>query len=281
MADTVGSAPRSVSRIFALLELMARQQRSMTLAEISSELALPKSSLLGLLRPLVSEDYLSHRDGRYSLGSSLFHLSAAILELRQFPQIARQYLTDLAETSGESVVLAAVDLQAETVMYVDTIESKQAVRYAAPTGSIRPLYCSAAGVCLLSFQAPEWREAFLERVSIKPLTEFTVRDVNALRKRCDRIRQLGVATSLREAVVEAAGLAAPIFGINGQVEHAVLIGLPAERFGQREKELTELVKETAARITYCLGGANAIAQSANSSAEAPARRTRRRTREKA
>lgn len=248
----------------------------MTLAEISSELELPKSSLLGLLRPLVSEDYLSHRDGRYALGSRLFQLSAAILELRHFPQIARQHLIDLAEQSGESVALTAIDLNAETVMYVDTIESKQAVRYAASAGSVRSLYCSAAGLCLLSYQAPEWRKSYFDHVSITPLTEFTVRDVKALRKRCEMIRTQGVATSLREAVADAAGLAAPVFSVNGQVEHAVLIGLPAERFAQREHELTELVKEAAARITYSLGGANAIAQGQEPMKGKPPRRSRRR-----
>jgi len=254
MNDLPPRAPRSVLRLLKLLELLAHSQEGLTLAAISVALDSPKSSLLALLRPMVTEDYLVHRNGRYMSGAKTFRLAAAIFEGHQFPRAARQYLVELAESTDESVFLAAIDREAETATYVDIVEGRQAVRYTVPAGTVRPLYSSAAGLCLLAFQKMEWREAYCQNVDIQPLTEYTVQSQAALRVRCNSIREKGVAVSVRESVSDAAGIAAPVFASDGRVDYAVLVGQPAERFRKNDAKMEQLVKTAANKISFCFGG---------------------------
>src|SRR3546814_3403055 len=73
-----------------------------------------------------------------------------ILSKRSFPEIIRGCMESLAEQTGETVYLAAVDREAGTSTYVEGIDSPQPVSYWVPIGTSRPLYCSAAGLCLLA-----------------------------------------------------------------------------------------------------------------------------------
>src|SRR5690606_32171468 len=139
-----------------LFEVVARSDEGLSLSELSVALKAPKSSLLLLLKPLVSRGYLNHASARYMLGSAAFTMATTMLSARKFPKLIRTYMEELAERTGESIFLAALDRDAKTVTYIECVESSQAIRYAVPAGSVRPLYPSAAGRALLAFQDTEW-----------------------------------------------------------------------------------------------------------------------------
>ena len=60
----VAGTPRSVMRVLRVFEAVAAQREGNTLAQLSSQVGSPKSSLLMLLRPLVAAGYLLHVDSR-------------------------------------------------------------------------------------------------------------------------------------------------------------------------------------------------------------------------
>lgn len=217
-------------RVLGLFEAVSAAREGRTLAQLSVQLGSPKSSLLLLLRPLVAGGYLLHVDNRYRLGAAAYKLASAILATRDLAQSMGPYLEDLATRTRESVFLALLDREARLVTYVDRIDSPQAVRYSVPVGTMRPLYCSAAGLVLLAFQDEEWRERYLRTAHIKPLTPDTVVGKAAIRAQLARIREEGVAVSVGAAVAGVAGIAAPVFDPDGSVCAALLIGAPADRF---------------------------------------------------
>lgn len=217
-------------RVLGLFEAVSAAREGRTLAQLSVQLGSPKSSLLLLLRPLVAGGYLLHVDNRYRLGAAAYKLASAILATRDLAQSMGPYLEDLATRTRESVFLALLDREARLVTYVDRIDSPQAVRYSVPVGTMRPLYCSAAGLVLLAFQDEEWRERYLRTAQIKPLTPDTVVGKAAIRAQLARIREEGVAVSVGAAVAGVAGIAAPVFDPDGSVCAALLIGAPADRF---------------------------------------------------
>lgn len=217
-------------RVLGLFEAVSAAREGRTLAQLSVQLGSPKSSLLLLLRPLVAGGYLLHVDNRYRLGAAAYKLASAILATRDLAQSMGPYLEDLATRTRESVFLALLDREARLVTYVDRIDSPQAVRYSVPVGTMRPLYCSAAGLVLLAFQDEEWRERYLRTAQIKPLTPDTVVGKAAIRAQLARIREEGVAVSVGAAVTGVAGIAAPVFDPDGSVCAALLIGAPADRF---------------------------------------------------
>jgi hypothetical protein len=58
------SGPRSLERLLALFDVLSTAPNGSSLAELSTLLGSPKSSLLNLLRPLVSEGFLVHDETR-------------------------------------------------------------------------------------------------------------------------------------------------------------------------------------------------------------------------
>jgi DNA-binding IclR family transcriptional regulator len=172
-------------------------------------------------------------------------LASAILATRDLTQLMAPYMEDLVARTRESVFLAILDREARLVTYADRIDSPQAVRYSAPVGAMRPLYCSAAGLVLLAFQEEAWRERYLKSVTIKALTTDTVTNKAALLANLEKIRQEGVSISIGEAVAEVAGIAAPIVDPDGSVSAALLIGAPADRFRRELPKLREIILDVA------------------------------------
>lgn len=69
--------------------------------------------------------------------------------------MARPFLLDLARVTGETVFLSVVER--EEVLYIDKVDSTQAIRYIADIGTRRPLHCTSVGKLYLAL-LPE-REA--------------------------------------------------------------------------------------------------------------------------
>ena len=245
----VAGAPRSVMRLLRVFETVAATREGNTLSQLSAHLGSPKSSLLLLLRPLVANGYLLHVDNRYRLGGAAYRLAGDILSARDFNQLMRPFMEDLVARSRESVFLAILDREARVVVYAERIDSPQAIRYSAPVGSMRPLYCSAAGLVLLAFQDEEWRERYLRTTQIKPLTPRTVVAKTAIRRSLVKIRSEGAAVSIGEAIPGVGGIAAPIVNADGTVSAAFLIAAPAERLQSELPTLRRLIKEVAARAS--------------------------------
>lgn len=243
---------RATLRILGLFETISKSSEGLSLATLSGTLEVPKSSLLLLLRPLVAAGYLVHENNTYNLGSSIFRLSASILATRSFPKLVRPFMEKLVVDSQETVFLAVIDREQQRVVYIETLESPQLVRYAIPVGSSRPLYCSAAGRLLLAYQNAEWLDRYLRTVELKPMTERTVTKKTELKKELDKIRRSGIAASDGEAIPGAAGVAAPILDANGAIAAALLIGAPSDRFQKELPLLRRLVKDAAAQVSLAL-----------------------------
>src|SRR5690348_2105402 len=161
-----GSVARSAMRLVALFESLAKSEEGVSLAELSTTIAAPKSSLLGILRSMVALGYMEHGHGLYRLGPKSFRLAADILAIRRFPNLVRPILQVLAAKSGELVCLFVLDRSAQRMTYADIIDSLNPVRYTVPTGTTRPLYVSSGGQLLLAHQEPSFIDAYIDRKSV-------------------------------------------------------------------------------------------------------------------
>ena len=244
-----GSVARSAMRLVQLFEALAKTEEGVSLAELSTTIAAPKSSLLGILRSMVALGYMEHGHGLYRLGPKSFRLAADILAIRRFPNLVRPIMQDLAAKSGETVFLVVLDPLAQRVTYTEVIESANPLRYTVPTGTTRPLYSSAGGLMLLAYQEPAWIDAYIRSTPLEQLTPRTTTDPKELRERLAEIRREGIGISLGETVPGAAGLAAPIFNADGSVTAGLLIGAPLDRVEQELPELKRLLREAVTRVS--------------------------------
>ena len=131
------NSPQSVTRVIQILEALCASPTPLSLASLSRVLHAPKSSIAALLRGLARADFVVSSEGAYRLGPSAFGLGSALLEARrrlQSSDLIRDGMRRLAERSGETVLFAVRDANAQTMTYVDVIESRNTVRFAVSVG---------------------------------------------------------------------------------------------------------------------------------------------------
>ena len=248
--------PRSTLRTLQLIERIAAQPEATTLAQLSQDLEMPKSSLLGLLRALTQNKYLQHESNNYALGPSAHRLAMAIIPNLSLPQVARPIMRDLAVETGETVVLSVLDAELRRAVYVDKAESASAIRYTVPIGTSRPLYCSAAGRILLAFQSPQWILNYLSTAPFPKLTDNTITDVEELRSIIMRVKRDGYATTFGETSEDVAGFSAAVFDIDLEIAFALNIGAPLERGRKNAPLYIDAVRTAAEKLSLRLGSIN-------------------------
>jgi IclR family acetate operon transcriptional repressor len=267
------SGPRSLTRVLGLFDALARSKDGLSLAELNVALKSPKSSLLNLLRPLVTDGYLNCENGRYRLGASIFRLAGNIMSVWNFSSAYHRYLQELAARSQESVYMGVLDAVGKSITYVDAIESPHSVRFSVPIGAVRPLYPTAAGRVLLAFADPAWLEEYLRTTKFEAHTPTTIATRTALRAELDQIRRTHISVSLGELFAESAAISAPVFGADGKIIGAMAIGAPVTRLEPRLAELRPIIAEIAARASGATrAGAQVEGAATTASAHAAPRR---------
>lgn len=242
-----------LSRVFALLRLLAENKRGMTLSEISVKTSVPKSSLSATLKALDDQGLLVREGWHYSLGPEAYALASVILAGSTLSQIAHPTLVETMEESGETVLLGTLDRDSDYSVYVDIVETNNPVRYSVPIGTRRPLYPAAAGRVLLAYRSPEQRRAYFDRVKIERFTEHTIVDREELEKVLDGVRETGISMSSGEFSADSSGFAAPVFNHSGAVVAVLTIALPTNRALVKRDQLIEQVRRGAATLSRIFG----------------------------
>ncbi len=185
-----GSSERSiqsVERALAILEILADHPDGMPFTDLSAALEMPAASTHRLLRTMSDAGYVREQreTGHYVLGGQLLRLAGRILHRRtQLRALARGYLQELVDRTGETANLATLDGAAAS--FLDQVQSDRLVR--GGTFLRAPLHCSASGKSLLAFQPEATREEVIERLELSALTAHTITDLGRLRAELERSR---------------------------------------------------------------------------------------------
>lgn len=250
-ADRRMGGPRSLTRILGLFEVLSGTNTGMSLAELSETLGSPKSSLLHLLRPLVSEGYLTHEAGIYRLGASVYRLAAGVLANWDFPRLIRPFMAELAQRTGETVLLGVLNCEAESLTYVEIIDGPQPIRYHIPVGTTRTLYASSAGRLLLAYADREWCKSYLASVIFKVRTA-TPTTRASLRREIETIRREGISWTIDVYTKGLSAIAAPVFDASGRCVASISIAGPTDRFRNELDQLRDIVRDVASKASGIL-----------------------------
>lgn len=250
------NSPQSVSRVIQILEALCASTELVSLAQLSRDLEAPKSSLAALLRGLVEEGYVASVESAYRIGPRAFGLGSALLEARRRVQssaLIRDGMRRLADRSDETVLWAVRDEGADTLTYVDVIESRNTIRFTVPVGDRRPLYCTSAGRVLLAAMTDAEVKAYLKRLKPQSMTASTELDKARLAAEIGKAREEGIAQTVDQAADGAAGTAAIVRDASGTVIGALVVAAPSSRIQKKRAELARLVREEAGIISASLG----------------------------
>lgn len=246
--------PRSPLRVMQIVELLAELPNGLALMQLTERLEIPKTSLLSQLRVLQASEYLRHEDGRYFLGPAAHRMGMLIAANASVPAVTSPLLEELVQSTGETAMLAMLDLQKMEMVYVARVEGTHAVRFSPSIGARRPLYCTAFGRALLAHQDEEFLARYLSKVAPQRITSRTVTSERALRQILQSIKSSGLALTQEEHTRDAGAIAAPVIERGKPVSYAIGIALPVARLdGPRTvKDLEDSVKAIAAKARHAL-----------------------------
>ena len=237
-------------RIFHTIEYLA-QSGPTGLQDLSNELGLNKSTVHRILNSLICMDYV-RQDAetlKYSLSFKFCRISNQILAQNSLIDIARPYIKQLAELSGETVHLVQIDhIHA---VYIDKVESpRNSVRLVSMVGKSIPLYCSGVGKAMLADMPDEKIRSVWEQSEIRKMTEYTITDFSLFQEAIQDIRQKGYALDNEENEPGVRCIAVSLRSFQGKPSYALSISAPKDRMSDsRILELKEMILDTKEKIS--------------------------------
>jgi len=234
MSETRGT--KSISRAIDLLETLAANPQGISLSELSHLLGIPKPSIHRILqtlidRQLVDEDPILEE---YSLGLGVLRLSQSVLAGVELRQQARPVLENLNHSWDESIHLAILDEKGTQVIYIDKIESSQAVRMVSRVGQSVPVHCTALGKAILSCFETEEVENLLANYTFKSFTPNTITNLQVLLAHLEEVKHQGFAVDNVEYEESVVCVAAPVLDSEGKAVAAVSISAPQNRLSKED-----------------------------------------------
>ena len=231
------NAVKSADRVLDVLELLCRRGNAASHAELSRSLGIPKSSLTGLVRNLVSRSYLEKDPDNacYKLGTAFFGLIQQGKHVRDILEIARPQLAFLTDKTQEASAFYL--FRGDHVERVLGEEVNQNLSYRMTPHVKFPLYSAAAGKAVLSALPMEEKEAYLKQVEFKAMTAQTAKSASELRERLKTIGSDRVLISNGENTIGVIALAIAVLREDGYPIGALSIVVPQVRYS-KELELT-------------------------------------------
>jgi DNA-binding IclR family transcriptional regulator len=245
---------KSAVRVLDLLEMLAVAEDQVGVSEIARRLGIPKSSTHMLLATLESRGYvigdedrrfrlnpMLNREGTWVGGSSLMLM-----------RLARPAMEALANESSESSFLGVASGETH-VEYIAKVVSQQELRCDADLGKPRPMHSTSVGLVVLAFQREERTERVF-KAGLEKISPDTITDPKLLHKELALVRERGYALVRDTNSPGASGIAAPVFGANGEVIAALNLSAPTSRFPPIERKAIPAVIAAAQSLTKELAG---------------------------
>lgn len=243
-----------LDRTVAILDSFSLDQPVQGVRDVARKTGL-SSSTAGRIMAYLKDLGILNQDPEtlsYMMGSKPLAWAGIYTVTNDVRTLALPIMVKLQEKTRETISLYV--LEGNERVCVERLESPETVRIVARVGRRIPLYAGSAGKIFLAYLPDARREEILKKVKLVPLTEKTITNLEELRANLQKIQKQGYASSRGEWVLEAAGVAGPIFDQRGQIAAALTISGPSQRFtGERMQEMAHLVKESAAEISNELG----------------------------
>lgn len=242
-AYDVGMPPRhhrTVDRVVAILEMVARHGRDLSLSTISRELDAPRSSVQALTNGLVAAGYLVEHDQKLSLGAGPFVLTLMGNRIAALG-LTHSTLEELHRKVGFSVMVGVG--VGDSMVYVDQVGDSPTLEFVARNHSRRSLYATASGKIILAELPYKEMDSLLLSA---PHSEAAA--VQAFLTELPEIRRTKLAYNLGKTIPGAYAVATPLIDKQGDFVAAICTTVDQERVDEIEgigEQLKQAVSEVA------------------------------------
>lgn len=253
--DTTEAEHRGVAtKLFTLLEAVAAARDGISVREVARDTGIDKSSVSRIFNQLAALDVVeqSPLTGRFEVGRRLSSLGEVLHTHNSLWGLAEPIVRDLVARFDETCYF--IVREGNQARFQERIDCRQAIRYVIEPGVVSPLYAGAAGRAILAGMPESEATAYLDNVTVDPMTTETVTDRELLHKFVQQDRERGYSVSLGERVAGGRGIGAPVRRADGYCVAAVLWTCPSTRFDvTRIDEFGTAVRDASRNLSLLLG----------------------------
>lgn len=254
-SSEIATETSSTLKAFAVLEVLVRTGRAVTLSELMQATELPKPTLHRTLALFEEAGFLSREPGgrAYVIGDRLSRFALDVLRgegaAAERRAILQRVVSEITETCNLAVLKKGV------LIYLDRIEAPWPLRlHVAEGAGGLPPHCCASGKLLLAHLPAAERQRLIELLPLERFTERTITDRAVLESELARIAGAGYAVDNEEYVLGVACVAVPVRGRNGEVIASLAVqGATARLPLMRAIEFVPRLKAAAAEIGSTFG----------------------------
>lgn len=223
----------TLGKAMAVLETVALAERPMRFTDVLAVSGQPRGTLHRQLSHLVQEGLLELRpDHAYVPGLRLLKLASASWARNEFRAVAAPFLETLHRETGETVHLGV--LRGREIIYLDKVESRQAVRMNSQIGNASPVYCTGVGKAALAALDAEALDGLLSQLEFRRFTPQTITSRATLINELAEIRSSGIAFDREEHEPGIRCVAAPILDAGRALVAGVSVTGPAYRVSEAQ-----------------------------------------------
>lgn len=221
--------PGSIGKALAFLEIVTRQPRVTSVADIAARLDLSKPTGHRIAATLEDLGFLQREPGtrRLTEGDRLVELAVQVLGAAARRGPRHVILQALTEATGETCNFGV--LVGGQVVYLDRVEAQWPLGLRFEPGSRVPAHCTALGKMFLSQLAENQRDAMIGALPLTRYTSNTITDHRRLMDELQRIRDEGISFDDQEFMSGVVCMAAPCRDAEGRVFAGIAISAPEAR----------------------------------------------------
>ena len=239
---------KSLLRALDVLAVLGGAERPLSLSELAAQTGCSRTAAYNIattfeIRGLVRRD----SQNRYGLGWGLLELGEQARSRSDLSDAARPVVEDLAESTGETVLLGVVDQ--DSVIYVEKAESRRSVRMVEAPGRRLPLHQTATGLVLLAHASGGFHDRYVASLACADdqLTEW-------LQDTTSAIQATGYAISVQDLDPDLTSASTPVINPGGESVAALTVAGPASRLTrERVEEFVPQLLAAAGTISKALG----------------------------
>ncbi|MGW6172427.1 IclR family transcriptional regulator [Arthrobacter sp. NPDC055138] len=245
---------KSAARTIDILEVLAaRGNAPVTIRELCSVLAAPRSSIYALLRTLIDAGWVRTDPSRttYSIGIRALLAGTTYLDADPLLKVIRPQLGLLGKKVGGTVNFGRLD--GGHIVYLATWEAPGQERTAARVGRRLPAHATALGQAALASLDPAALRSQLP-AELTSLTGKTITSQAALVRELAAVRRRGYAVEREQNTVGIACVAVSV-DCGPEGVDALSVSLPLSKLrSARERDIAAALRETAAVTEEIVGG---------------------------
>ncbi|MFN7996093.1 MAG: IclR family transcriptional regulator [Bryobacteraceae bacterium] len=229
---------KSLAKALRLLDALGNHENGTSIAILSKELKMGKSTVHRLLATLREFDlvWFDASTTNYSLGARILRWGDLLVRQNLLVRHGLPILRELVQVCHETAYLAV--MEGAEVIYIAQHETAERLRMNEAVGNRIPAHSTALGKALLStFSEEDFFELYRGTETLKAVTPNSITDKRRLWDHLQKVREDEVAYDFEENVIGGVCIGTVVRNYTGRPVAAMSISTPTQRL-RGEKLIT-------------------------------------------